>query len=117
MSDKGIDACVEKLLADPEYAKRALKEPEQTLTADHDLDPGEWRSIHWALKQDVEDSLGDVTGHSIASINFTAVNFNYLRQLPTLKGSIDRMGTAATHGVIRARAARTRKKATRRHRS
>jgi hypothetical protein len=88
MSDRGIDKAVEKILADHEFAKKVLSDPERTLTSQFDLEPGEWRSIHWALKQDVEDSVGEVSGY--AGLNLSNVNLTYTKQIPTLKGQFDR---------------------------
>jgi hypothetical protein len=79
MSDKGIDAAVDRILKDPEFAKRVLSDPEKTLTREFDLEWGEWRSIHWSLLQDVA-----------ATVDFRAVNFELVRRIPRVKGAFDR---------------------------
>ncbi|MGH2586361.1 MAG: hypothetical protein ACRDJE_15715 [Dehalococcoidia bacterium] len=92
MSDQGIDAAVEQILADQAYAKEVYQNPQQALTSRFDLDPPEWRSIAWALRKDVEDSIGDVSGHGPPTLNFGLVEFRTIRRVPALKGSIDRAG-------------------------
>ncbi|MGH2588242.1 MAG: hypothetical protein ACRDJE_25260, partial [Dehalococcoidia bacterium] len=68
MSDQAIDAAVEKILSDPVYAGEVYYNPEEALCSQFELEPGEWRSIAWSLRQDVEDSLGDVSGS--VSLNY-----------------------------------------------
>lgn len=79
MSDKGVDQAVEKILADPAFARQVLDTPEWALTSNFPLLVGEWRSISWALLQDVLDST-----------DFKQIKYNLLAQLPKLKGNIDR---------------------------
>jgi len=57
MSDQAIDAAVEKILGDQDYARLVYESPEEALKAEFDLAPGEWRSIAWCLREDVEGSL------------------------------------------------------------
>ena len=82
---KGLEAAVEKILADPKYARKVLEAPEATLQSDFDLDAGEWRAIHWSLQQDV-----------IESIDFTKVKYKFVTQLPKFKGNIDRASAEPT---------------------
>ena len=77
MSDQ-IDAAVEKILNDPEFATEVLKNPERTLTRAFDLEWGEWRSIHWALLQ-------DVAGH----VNLAEVDMDFVKRVPEYKGTFD----------------------------
>jgi hypothetical protein len=79
MSDKGIDSAVERILRDPEFAKRVFRDPERTLTREFDLEWGEWRSIHWSLLQDVAEA-----------VDFGRVKFDLVRQIPRVKGRFDR---------------------------
>jgi hypothetical protein len=76
---QGLDEAVEKILADPSYAREVLQNPELALTSSYRLLPGEWRSIHWSLVEDV-----------INAIDLGNVDFRHLSQLPKLRGGIDR---------------------------
>lgn len=97
MSDHGIDEAVEKILADPTYARYVLENPEKALTSDFDLEPGEWRSIHWSLKQDIEDSARQARYAQLPQLT----GYRHLAQLPRLKGNIDRAGGEPTaHGRL-----------------
>jgi len=101
MSHQGIDAAVEKILADQGYAKEVYQNPEQALRSQFDLAPGEWRSIAWAVQKDVQDSLGDVSGHALPTFNFSAVQFRTVGRIPSLKGNIDRAGDDVPTQVFR----------------
>jgi hypothetical protein len=93
MSDQAIDAAVEKILSDPDYAAQVHANPESALTSQFDLAPEEWRSIGWSLQQDVQNSLGDVQGYDgyqfIVS-HFPVIRFDFIRQVPTFRTNFDR---------------------------
>lgn len=91
MSDQGIDAAVEKILADQTFAKEVYQNPQEALTSQFELDPPEWRSIAWAVQRDVEDSLGDVSGHAPPTLNFGSVEFRTVGRISALKGTIIRL--------------------------
>lgn len=77
-SNQGLDEAVEKILADPSFARDVLQNPERALTSRFTLSQGEWRSISWSLLEDV-----------FRAIELHQIEFNYLSQLPRLKGGID----------------------------
>jgi hypothetical protein len=89
MSQQTVEAAIEKIVADPEYAAKVYQGAEEALTSQFDLAPGEWRAIEASLKQDVEDSLGDVQGHTLGRDRFASVSYVRLTALPAYHGSIN----------------------------
>jgi hypothetical protein len=65
MTSKDMRAAVERLMADPEFARRAYEEPEKVLPVEFDLDPAQWQAVHRALAAEVDDTEDDVAGFQI----------------------------------------------------
>jgi hypothetical protein len=92
MSDEAIDAAVAKITGDPEYARKVLENPKETLTAEFDLAEGEWRSLHWVLVEDVHDAMDEeVTGFGLPAgqVDFGNVTFERMKLIPSIKGGFD----------------------------
>jgi len=84
--DDGLDAAVEHIMRDPEYAQRVYEEPEDALRQ-YDLRPGEWRLVHWFLQQDVKDALGEATP-GVSTVDFSSVRYEFLGRLPSFRGDV-----------------------------
>lgn len=92
MSDEAIDAAVARITSDPEYARKVLESPKETLTSEFDLAEGEWRSIHWVLVEDVHEATeAEVTGFGMSpgQVDFGNVTFDRLKLIPSVKGGFD----------------------------
>jgi hypothetical protein len=62
MTSKDMRAAVERLMTDPEFARRAYEEPDKVLPIEYDLDPAQWQAVHRALVAEVEDVDDEVAG-------------------------------------------------------
>jgi len=91
MSHEALNAAVEAILADPEYARQVYERPEESLCSRFELTGNEWRSIARSLQEDVKDELGDVTGHGLSDRGLSLLEFRATRQLPIFKGDYDRI--------------------------
>ncbi len=91
MSHEAVNAAVEAILADPEYARQVYERPEESLCPRFDLTGNEWRSIARSLQADVQAELGDVIGHGLPPRGFGMLEYRATRQLPTFKGEYDRI--------------------------
>jgi len=52
-----VAAAIERIKSDPEFAAAVLREPEAVLAQDYDLEPNEWKAIHYGLAQDVSRAI------------------------------------------------------------
>src|SRR5262245_47584524 len=89
MSQQTVEAAIEKIVSDADYAFEVYQNPEQATTSQFDLAPGEWRAIEASLKKDVEESLGDVQGYTLTGSRLGAVSYTRLTALPQYYGSIN----------------------------
>jgi hypothetical protein len=96
MSDQAIDDAIAKIMADPEFARQVYEHPEEALSGNFDLLPGEWRTISTCVNIDVQESLGEVQGFAAGSANFGAVQWTTLGQATQFKSSFDRFSTSPT---------------------
>ena len=98
MSDEAVDAAVEKILSDQSYAQHVYMNPEEALASQFNLEPGEWQSLAWGLRRDVEDSLGDTQGFTVEppAIDFSLVQFTHISRVPAVKGEWDRKAMGPT---------------------
>ena len=78
MTSKDLRAAVERIKADPGFARRAYEEPEAALPVEYNLDPSQWQAVHRALVADVEDA-NEVTGFQ--SGDWGTVAFIHLDEL------------------------------------
>ena len=77
MRTKDLRAAVERIKADPDFARRAYEEPEAVLPTEYDLDPSQWQVVHRALVADVEDADDDVSGFQLPTWG-TGMDFPHL---------------------------------------
>ena len=56
MTSRDMRAAVERLMTDPEFARRAYEEPEKVLPVEYDLDPAQWQAVHRALVAEVDEA-------------------------------------------------------------
>ena len=59
MTAKEMRATVDRIKADPDFARRAYEDPEAVLPIEYDLDPAQWQEVHRALVADVADANAD----------------------------------------------------------
>ena len=78
MKAKDVRAAVDRIKADPDFARRAYEDPEAVLPIEYDLDPSQWQAVHRALVADMEDA-NDVTGFQLA--DWGTVAFIHLDEL------------------------------------
>jgi hypothetical protein len=52
-----VAAAIDRIKSDPEFAAAVLREPEATLAEDYDLEPNEWKAIHYGLAQDISRAI------------------------------------------------------------
>ncbi len=57
MSSEQVAAAIDRIKNDSKFAAAVLREPEATLTAEFDLEPNEWKAIHFGLAQDVSRAV------------------------------------------------------------
>jgi hypothetical protein len=88
MTEQSVTAAVEKILSDPAFAKAVHEKPEETLTSNFKLEPGEWQSIAWCLNQDVQDALTEKF--------FSSLSYRVISQVPQLQGTFDRYAAGPT---------------------
>jgi hypothetical protein len=80
MTTKDLRAAVERIKADPDFARRAYEEPEAVLPIEYDLDSSQWQAVHRALVTDVDDADDDVSGFQLANWG-TGMEFPHLDEL------------------------------------
>jgi hypothetical protein len=80
MTSKDRRAAVERLMTDPEFARRAYEDPEKVLPIEYDLDPAQWQAVHRALEAEVDDAEDEVAGFQM--LNWSGrQNFPHLLDL------------------------------------
>lgn len=57
MSADQVAAAIERIKSDHEFASAVLREPEASLMESFDLQPNEWKAIHYGLAQDVSRAI------------------------------------------------------------
>jgi hypothetical protein len=93
MSTAGVDAAVERICADEQFAGAVVRDGTAALEGGFDLTDDERADIANALRADVEDATGDVEGFIVmpsGSPGFGGIQFNNLSQVASLKGTWDR---------------------------
>jgi hypothetical protein len=77
---KDLQAAVDRLKVDPEFARRAYEEPKAVLPIEYDLDPSQWQAVHRALVEDVNEADEDVTGSQLPNWR-TGMEFRHLDEV------------------------------------
>jgi hypothetical protein len=85
MTAKDVRAAVDRIKADPDFARRACDDPEAVLPIEYDLDPSQWQAVHRALVADVEDA-NDVSGFQFPNWG-TGMEFPHLDLLVSPGGA------------------------------
>jgi hypothetical protein len=63
MTTSDIEAAADRVMADPDFARRLHETPEAPeVRAEYNLDPAEWQALHRALAADVDAATDEVVG-------------------------------------------------------
>jgi hypothetical protein len=98
MTAKDMQAAVDRIKADPDFARRAYEDPEAVLPSEYDLGPAQWKALHQALVADIDDSDEDVSGFQLPNWG-TAMEFPHLDVLVSPSDSTNRYAHKHIAGV------------------
>lgn len=93
MAKKDLRAAVERIKADPDFARRAYEDPEAVLPTEYDLDPSQWQAVHRALVADLDDPRDDVNGFQLS-------NWGTGMEFPRLNALVSPTATSQAHKHI-----------------